>query len=113
VAPARLVSPGTCKALQSLPLRYHATREHVHLLADEARVHAPSRVVNSRSPWRRLLSASWNHVVLGRHLDAPALRAALHARDLGYRGIEALWRRLLEPLIERAIVTERKIAATC
>jgi len=40
------------------------------------------------------------------------LRAALHARDLGYRGIEAPWRRLPEPLIEREIVKEGKIAAT-
>jgi predicted deacetylase len=111
VAPAWLMSSGTCKALQNLPLRYYATREYVHLLADEGRIHAPSLVVSARGPWRRVLSVPWNHVALGRHLDAPVVRAALHPQDLGYRGIEALWRRLLDPLVERDIVTEGNIAA--
>lgn len=112
VAPAWLMSPGTRGALQSLPLRYYATRDYLHLLADEGRIHAPSLFVSTRSPWRRMLSVPWNHVVLGRYLDAPVLRAALHPPDLGYRGIEALWRRLLEPLINREVVTEGSVAAT-
>jgi uncharacterized protein len=111
VAPGWLMSPGTCEALQTLPLRYYATRNYVHLLADEGRIHAPSLVVSARSPWRRMVSAPWNHTVLGRHHDAPVLRAALHPRDLTYRGIEAMWRRLLGPLIDREIVTEGNIAA--
>jgi predicted deacetylase len=111
VAPAWLVSPGTCNALQNLSLRYYATRDYLHLLTDEARIHAPSLVVSTLGPWRRMLSAPRNHLVLGRHLDAPVLRAALHPRDLGYRGIEALWRRLLDPLVDREIVTEGNVAA--
>lgn len=111
VAPAWLMSPGTCKALQNLPLRYYATRDYVYLLADEGRIHAPSLFVNTRSPWHRMLSASWNHAVLGRHLDAPVLRVTLHPRDFVTRGNEALWRRLLDLLADREIVTEGIIAA--
>lgn len=111
VAPAWLMSPGTRDALQNLPLCYYATRDYLHLLADEGHIHAPSLVVSTRSLWRRMLSVPRNHVVLGRHLDAPVLRASLHPQDLWYRGIEALWRRLLDPLIDRVVVTAGSVAA--
>ena len=111
VAPAWLMSPGTCDALASLPLRYYATRDSVHLLAGDRSVRAPTLVVSTRSPWRRAISAPWNHALLGRHLDAPVLRTALHPRDLRYRSIEALWRRLLGTVARREVVTEGGLVA--
>jgi hypothetical protein len=111
VAPAWLMSSGTCHALEGLPLRYYATRDHVQLLAAERRIHAPSLVVSVRNPWRRVLSGPWNQAVLGRHFDSPVLRAALHPRDLRHRGIEALWHRLLGTLARREVVTEGQLAA--
>jgi len=111
VAPAWLMSPGTCDALAGLPLRYYATRDSVHLLAGDRFIRAPSLVVSTRSPWRRALSVPWNCTTLARHLDAPVLRAALHPTDLRYRTIEALWRRLLRAMPDREIVTEGDLAA--
>jgi len=111
VAPAWLMSPGTCDALGGLPLRYYATRDNLCLLAGERRIHAPSLVVSSRSAWRRALSIPWNCGTLARHVDAPVLRAALHPADLRHRSIEALWCRLLGTLQGREIVTEGDLAA--
>jgi len=111
VAPAWLMSPGTCDALEGLPLRYYATRDSLCLLAGERRLHAPSLVVSTRSAWRRALSVPWNFATLARHLDAPVLRAALHPADVRHRSIEALWRRLLGAMEGREIVTEGDLAA--
>jgi uncharacterized protein len=111
VAPAWLMSPGTRDALENLPLRYYATRDSVCLLAGERHITAPSLVMSTRATWRRVLCAPWNHVLLGRHLDAPVLRAALHPSDLRYRGIEALWGRLLRQVSSREVVTEGELAA--
>jgi len=111
VAPAWLMSPGTRDALEGLPLQYYATRDSVCLLAGERHVTAPSLVMSTRALWRRVLCAPWNHVLLGRHLDAPVLRAALHPSDLRYRGIEALWSRLLRQVSSRKVVTEGDLAA--
>ena len=111
VAPAWLMSPGTCDALQGMPLRYYATRDSLWLLAGERRIHAPSLVVSTRSAWRRALSVPWNLGALARHVDAPVLRAAMHPTDLRHRSTEELWRRLLDALTGREIVTEGDLAA--
>jgi predicted deacetylase len=111
VAPAWLMSPGTCDALEGLSLRYYATRDNLCLLAGERLLHAPSLVVSTRSAWRRALSVPWNCATLARHLDAPVLRAALHPADLRHRGIETLWRRLLGAMEGRQVVTEGALAA--
>jgi predicted deacetylase len=111
VAPAWLMSPGTCDALEGMPLRYYATRDNLWMLAGERRLHAPSLVVSTRNAWRRALSVPWNCAALARHLDAPVLRAALHPADLRHRGIEALWRRLLGAMEGRQVVTEGDLAA--
>lgn len=111
VAPAWLMSPGTRDALESLPLKYYGTRDSVCLLAGERHITAPSLVMSTRAPWRRVLCAAWNHVMLGRHLDAPVVRAALHPGDLRFRGIELLWRRLLGQVSSREVVTEGELAA--
>jgi uncharacterized protein len=112
VAPAWLMSPGTCDALEGMPLRYYATRDSLWLLAGERRIPAPSLVVSARGPWRRALSVPWNCAILARYLDAPVLRAALHPTDLRHRSTEALWRRLLSATGDREIVTEGALAAT-
>lgn len=112
VAPAWLTSPGTRYALESLPIRYFATRSSVCLVADERRIAAPSLVMSTRSAWRRLLSAPWNHALLGRHLHAPVLRAALHPGDLRFGDLESLWHRLLNQLRGREIVTESELVAS-
>jgi hypothetical protein len=85
--------------------------QSVQLLAGERRIRAPCLVVSASSPWRRALSAPWNHALLSRYLDAPVLRAALHPSDLRHRSIEALWRRLLGAAGNREIVTEGDLAA--
>jgi predicted deacetylase len=111
VAPAWLMSPGTRLALEGLPLKYYATRDHVYLLDRERRITAPSFVVSTRGAWRRALSIPWNHAVLARHFDSPVIRAALHPRDLGFESIEWLWRRLLAQLSVREVVTEGELVA--
>jgi predicted deacetylase len=111
VAPAWLMSPGTCDALEGMSFRYYATRDGVHLLSGGRRIRAPSLVVSTGSAWRRALSAPWNRALFGRYFDAPVLRAALHPRDVRYSGIEALWRGLLQRAGRREGVTEGALAA--
>ena len=111
VAPAWLMSPGTRLALQDLPLKYYATRDHVYLRDRERRITAPSLVVSTRGSWRRALSIPWNRAVLGRHCDSPVVRAALHPRDLRFGSIESLWRQLLAQLAVREVVTEGELVA--
>lgn len=112
VAPAWLMSPGTCSALEDLPLKYYATRDGLYLLGEGRRVAAPSLVVSTRGMWRRALSVPWNHATLLRYRDSPVLRAAIHPRDLAFGRIELLWRRLLGRLGSREIVTEGELAAS-
>ena len=111
VAPAWLMSPGTRMALEGLPLKYDATRDHVYLLDGERRIAAPSLVVSTRGAWRRALSIPWNCALLGWHCESPVVRAALHPRDLRFGSIEWLWRRLLGQLAAREVVTEGELVA--
>lgn len=111
VAPAWLMSPGTRLALQDLPLKYYATRDHVYLLDRERRITAPSFVVSTRSFSRRALSITWNCTMLGRHYDSPVIRAALHPCDLRFGRVESLWRHLLAKLAIREVVTEGELVA--
>jgi predicted deacetylase len=109
VAPAWLMSPGTRAALDSLPFRYCATRDLVIPLGRDEVIRAPSLVVSTRSAWRRFVSPVWNESRARRQLDCAVLRAALHPRDLRYRGIERVWRRLLGRLAERTVLTEGQL----
>lgn len=111
VAPAWLMSPGTRDALESLPLSYYATRDSVHTLSSERSIRAPSLTVSTSGLWRRAVSAGWNQALLGRHSRDPVLRAALHPQDLRHTGIESLWRRLLNTLSRREVVTEGGLVA--
>lgn len=109
VAPAWLMSPGTQDALESLPLKYCATRDFVLPLGSDRRIAAPSLVVSTRSMWRRGLSPVWNQLRLARGLASPVIRVALHPRDIRYGTIESLWRRLLGQLANRSLVTEGQL----
>jgi predicted deacetylase len=106
VAPAWLMSPGTQDALESLPLKYCATRDFIFPLGSDRRISAPSLVVSTRSMWRRGLSPVWNQLRLARGHASPVSRVALHPRDIRYGAIESLWRRLLGQLASRSLVTE-------
>jgi len=109
VAPAWLMSMGTRDALEGLPLQYCSTRDFVIQLGSDRRIPAPSLVVSTRSPWRRILSPLWNNLQLGRRFNSPVLRAALHPRDIRHPRIEALWQRLLGQLTDRAVMTEGQL----
>ena len=109
VAPAWLMSPGTQDALESLPLKYCATRDFVLPLGSDRRISAPSLVASTRSMWRRGLSPAWNQLRLARGLARPVIRVALHPRDIRYGAIESLWRRLLGQLANRSLVTEGQL----
>jgi len=111
VAPAWLMSPGTQEALESLPLKYCATRNFVLALDSDRRIAAPSLVVSTRSRWRRGVSPLWNQARLTRLVRSPVIRFALHSRDIRYGALEALWRRLLGQLADRRIVTEGQLVA--
>ena len=109
VAPAWLMSPGTQEALESLPLKYCATRDFVLALDSDRRIAAPSLVVSSQSRWRRGVSPLWNHARLTHLSRSSVIRLALHSRDIRYGALEALWRRLLGQLADRRIVTEGQL----
>ena len=111
VAPAWLMSPGTQEALESLPLKYCATRNFVHALDSDRRIAAPSLVVSTRNHWRRGLSTLWSQARLIRLVRSPVIRFALHPRDIRYGALEALWRRLLGQMADRRIVTEGQLVA--
>lgn len=106
VAPAWLMSPGTRDALDTLPLRYCATRDYVVPLPSEQPIPAPSLVVSSRSRWRRAASPLWNRARLSHRQYRPVLRAALHPQDMRHPDLAALWREMLAKLSDRRVVTE-------
>ena len=106
------MSAGTREALESLPLRYCATRDSVLAIGSDRRIPAPSLVVNAGYPLRRALSPLWNRVRLQLLFDVPVLRAALHPLDIRHRGIESHWRHLLAVLADRAVVTEGQLLST-
>jgi hypothetical protein len=109
VAPAWMMSMGTRDALEGLPLQYCATRDAVVTIRDERRIHAPSLVMSTRSAWRRSVSTWWNRLVIGQHLDAPVLRAALHPTDIRHPEIRALWTTLLRRCSDRSVLTEGRL----
>jgi len=110
VTPAWLISPGTRDALDSLPLQYCATRDFILTLKNDRRIAAPSLVVSSRSPWRRVASPLWNHVRLGCRQQSEVLRAALHPGDIRYPEIRSLWRVLFGHLADRGLATEARVS---
>lgn len=109
VAPAWLMSPGTREALDSLPLGYCATRDHILRLPAGEPIRAPSLVMSTRGRWRRALCPLWNRTRLDRYHDSPVLRAALHPQDVRYPSIAATWRELLLRLSDRSVRTEGQL----
>lgn len=112
VAPAWRMSPGTCEALDGMPLQYYATRDAIVEIDRDRSIAAPSLVASTGSRWRRALAPLWNRALLERHVDSPVVRAALHPRDVRYPGIESLWRGLFESLCGRKVMTEGQLVRT-
>jgi hypothetical protein len=86
--PAWLLSAEGREALGRLGLRYTTFLNHVELLQEGRRLHAPTLVFSSRSAWRRAASRAWVRFALHWHRRCPILRVAAHPVDFAYPAIE-------------------------
>lgn len=99
VAPAWLMSPGTWRAVQSLPLRYTATLGAIYALPNGARLNSDCLAFSTRSWWRRAVSLPRNAWVAARWQRHRLVRLELHPHDADYPLIRRCWTRQLEKLM--------------
>ncbi len=97
VAPAWLLSSGSCAALSQLPFSYTTTLRAIHRLSDRRRIASPSLAYSVRGPLRRLVSRSWNTWLFAqlRHRETP-LRLGLHPADVRHQSVVRHWQEIIE-----------------
>lgn len=100
VAPAWLMSAGTCKALTHSPFHYTSTRQRLYKLPDWKPLGDPSLVWSVRAAWRLRLSAVYNRWLRHRLRHAPLLRLGLHPVDADHRETVRFWIETLQSALE-------------
>ncbi|HEY2345048.1 MAG TPA: polysaccharide deacetylase family protein [Xanthomonadaceae bacterium] len=91
VAPAWLLNDAAKAEVAAAGLRYTSDPQHLILLPEWQRLHAPSLVWSARSGWRRALSRAWNERLRRRHAEAPLLRLGLHPVDMRHAAVMQWW----------------------
>ncbi|UVK97632.1 DUF2334 domain-containing protein [Pseudomonas sp. B21-048] len=108
VAPAWLMSEGTCQALRQLPLRYTSDAQHLYRLPDFTAIDAPSLVWSARSAWRRGLSKIISDQREQRWRQAPIIRLGLHPVDMRHEFSRHYWLQTLKRLLDEGRVPMTK-----
>ncbi|MGC1329155.1 DUF2334 domain-containing protein [Pseudomonas sp.] len=110
VAPAWLMSAGTRRALQRLPLSYTSGPQQLYRLPDFSEVPAPGLVWSAGSAWRRGLSKVVSHWREQQAQDAPCIRLGLHPVDMRHDYSRQYWLDTLQRLLAQGREPLTKLA---
>ncbi|ANF58446.1 DUF2334 domain-containing protein [Halotalea alkalilenta] len=108
VAPAWLMSPGTRKALASLPLRYTSDPGHLIDLPSFTAHRVPTLVWSARARWRRAMSLVVNEYSRHRYRRLETFRLGLHPVDMRFDASREYWYRCIERLLGQGYRAETK-----
>jgi predicted deacetylase len=99
VAPAWLLSAGTCAALSGFPFAYTSTRRRIYSLPDWRQHGTASLIWSVGSAPRRWAFGMLNRWQLHRKRDASLLRLGIHPVDGAYPDVVRFWTHALEEVL--------------